>query len=110
MFRLFQVNTGVYLQLDDDVSPTALWVIWVYLNLICKMEQYGMSAFTTCRVRDLCAAVESISGENVDSQVLLTADGQQMDPNEVIGSYSIGTVELKLLWVLPFVGPRRNQQ
>ena len=46
------------------------------------------------RVRDLCAAVQSISGESVDSQVLLTADGQQMDPNDVIGSYSIGTVRL----------------
>lgn len=43
-------------------------------------------------VRDICSAVESVSGEDARNQVLLTAEGEQMDSNRVIGSYPTGTV------------------
>ncbi len=35
-----------------------------------------------------------MSGEKAEDQVLLTADGRQMDHRELIGSYSVGTVSL----------------
>lgn len=47
------------------------------------------------RVSQLCASIEAVSGEKADSQVLLTADGRQMDPQDLIGNYSVGTVSEK---------------
>jgi len=44
------------------------------------------------RVSELCACIKEVGGEPVESQVLLTADGKQMDPTELIGNYSVGTV------------------
>lgn len=41
---------------------------------------------------ELCSSIEAVSGEKGDSQVLLTADGRQMDPRDLIGNYSVGTV------------------
>lgn len=43
-------------------------------------------------VRELCEAVEAVSGEGVGGVVMLTSEGQQMEPNELIGRYSVGTV------------------
>ena len=44
------------------------------------------------RVGELCSAIEGVSGESIENQVLLTADGKQMDPAQLIGAYSVGTV------------------
>lgn len=44
------------------------------------------------RVSELCECIEAVSGEKAEDQVLLTADGRQMDLKELIGSYSVGTV------------------
>ena len=41
---------------------------------------------------ELCSVVEAVSGEEVKSQVLMTSNGQQMEPNNIIGAYSVGTV------------------
>ena len=45
-----------------------------------------------CRVAELCSIVEAVSGEEVKGQVLMTSSGQQMDPSNIIGTYSVGTV------------------
>ena len=44
------------------------------------------------RVSELCEAIEVSSGEDANSQVLLASDGKQMNPSELIGAYSVGTV------------------
>ncbi len=44
------------------------------------------------RVSDLCQAVEAESGEVGEGVVMLTSEGQQMEPNELIGRYSVGIV------------------
>ncbi len=44
------------------------------------------------RVAELCTAIEAVGGERAGSQVLLAADGRQMDPQDLVGNYSVGTV------------------
>lgn len=44
------------------------------------------------RVAELCSSIEAVSGEKPESQVLLAADGRQMDPHDLVGNYSVGTV------------------
>lgn len=51
-----------------------------------------MLSLTLSRVAKLCSSIETVGGEAADNQVLLTADGRQMDPRELIGNYSVGTV------------------
>lgn len=46
------------------------------------------------RVAELCSGIERVSGESANSQVLLTSDGKQMEPQDLIGKYSVGTVGL----------------
>ena len=41
---------------------------------------------------ELCSAVRAVSNEAEEDQVMLTSDGVQMNPSEIIGSYSVGTV------------------
>lgn len=45
-----------------------------------------------CRVSELCSAVKAVSNEAEEDQVMLTSEGKQMDPAEMIGAYSVGTV------------------
>ena len=44
------------------------------------------------RVSELCSAVKAISNEAEEDQVMLTSEGKQMNPAEMIGAYSVGTV------------------
>ena len=71
-----------------------------------KHDIYLAKLFTTSpcvhRVSELCDCIEAVSGEKAEDQVLLTADGRQMDPRELIGSYSVGTVGFYPLKMLAF--------
>ena len=42
----------------------------------------------------MCSEIERVSGESAENQVLLTSEGKQMDPQDLIGRYSVGTVSL----------------
>ena len=55
-----------------------------------------------CRVSELCSAVEVVSGQVAESQVLMTSNGQQMDPHNIIGAYSVGTVSHALATLSPW--------
>ena len=88
MFRPFQVNEGRFLSLEQDLLPTARSVgrdINGTTGLVCLM-------YYLYRVSELCSAVKAISNEAEEDQVMLTSEGKQMIPAEMIGAYSVGTV------------------
>lgn len=41
---------------------------------------------------ELCSAVKAVSNEAEEDQVMLTNEGKQMEPGNMIGAYSVGTV------------------
>ena len=41
---------------------------------------------------ELCSAVRAVGHEAEEDQVMLTSDGKQMDPSDMIGAYSVGMV------------------
>ena len=41
---------------------------------------------------ELCSAVRAVGREAEEDQVMLTSDGKQMDPADMIGAYSVGMV------------------
>ena len=59
-----------------------------------------MPGLCLSRVSELCSCIERVSGERSEDQVLLTADGRQMDPKDLIGSYSVGTVSIPCVFVV----------
>ena len=97
---------------DDSVVPSEYWCLpaaqprcssYSSVSLKYKTRQHYFIYFAACHVnsvRDICSAVESVSGEDARNQVMLTAEGQQMDPDRVIGSYPTGTVTSHLQTVL----------
>ena len=97
---------------DDSVVPSEYGCLpaaesrcapYSSVSLKYKTRQHYFIYFAACHVnsvRDICSAVESVSGEDARNQVMLTAEGQQMDPDRVIGSYPTGTVALHLQTVL----------
>ncbi len=60
------------------------------------VNEASVTSPPSLRVRELCEAVEGVSGEGAEGVVMLTSEGQQMEPNELIGRYSVGTVRLDL--------------
>lgn len=92
MLKHFQVNEGIYLNLEQDIPPTAR-----YISCFILPCQWRPTVHFFPRVAELCSCIELVSGEHASSQVLLTSDGRQMDPQDLIGKYSVGTVSLFFL-------------
>ena len=92
MLRPFQVNVGSFLTLSHDIPPTARYVSFLFSNSNNLRVHSSLE-----RVSELCSSIEAQSGEKADSQVLLTADGRQMDTRDLIGNYSVGTVYQMIL-------------
>ena len=55
-------------------------------------DRFISCLFKLSRVSELCSAVKAISNEPEEDQVMLTSEGKQMNPAEIIGAYSVGTV------------------
>ena len=91
MLRPFQVNEGRFLPLDQDLLPTARSVERD-VKVTCQQIRPCTIIVLNYRVSELCSAVKAISNEAEEDQVMLTNEGKQMDPAEMIGAYSVGTV------------------
>lgn len=83
---MFLVNNGTFLQVDEDIAPTA-------------------------RVGVLRGALTRAYGEAEENQVLLTEKGRQMDGGQVIGTYSAGTEQRPIyVFFRSHLSPRDCQQ
>ena len=91
MFRAFQVNEGRFLPLKSELSPTARSVER-FCHLCVCVYVCDLPLVHAHRVSELSSAVKALSHEAEEDQVMLTSDGKQMDPADMIGAYSVGTV------------------
>jgi hypothetical protein len=67
MLKVFQVNTGTFLDLHEELSPSQ-------------------------RVQDLTSEICRCTKSQLQYVVLMTIDGLLMDRNQIIASYGAGTV------------------